>query len=104
VLPSLWIRQWRGEGDELEDDEDNGVAPRMPLVEIPIIVCFAVFVELCLKGNHISGVHSLSSPGQFMPFFIALAQLLTTLYRLGKYWAIMTVDYDNGGEEEGKSP
>jgi hypothetical protein len=39
-----------------------------------------------------------------MPFFIALAQLLTTLYRLGKYWAIMTVDYDNGGEEEGKSP
>jgi hypothetical protein len=38
-----------------------------------------------------------------MPFFIA-PQLLTTVYRLGKYWAIMTVDYDNGGEEEGKNP
>ena len=88
----------------MEDDEDNRVAPRIPLLEIPIIVCFVVFVELCLKGNHISGVHSLSSPGQFMPFFIALAQLLTTVYRLGKYWAIRAVEGDNGGEEEGKSP
>jgi hypothetical protein len=97
-------RQWRREGDELEDDEDNRVAPRISLFEIPFVVCFAVFIELSIKENHITGVHSLRSPGQFMPFFIAVAQLLTTVYRLVKYWAIRAVEGDNGGEEEGKSP
>jgi hypothetical protein len=40
-----------------------------------------VYVEMALKWNRITGVHSLSSPGQFMPLFIALAQLIATAYR-----------------------
>lgn len=43
-----------------------------------------VFAELTVKWNHISGVNSLNSPGQYMPFFIALAQVLTTIYQLLK--------------------
>jgi hypothetical protein len=34
-----------------------------------------------------------------MPFFIALAQLITTCYRLGKYTLIRSVEEDHGGLE-----
>jgi hypothetical protein len=69
--------------------------------EISFGIGIIVFVEVALKWNHISGVHSLSAPGQFMPFFIALAQLITTFYRLGKYAVIRAVQEDHG-EQEGK--
>lgn len=42
-----------------------------------------VYVEMALKWNHISGVHSLATPGQFMPFFISLAQLFSVFYGFG---------------------
>lgn len=51
-----------------------------------------VYVEMALKWNNISGVHSLSTPGQFMPFFIALVQLLATLYQVSKLAFQVTVD------------
>lgn len=54
------------------------------------------YVELAIKWNHISGVHDLSSPGQYMPFFIALAQLFTTLYQLGKHGLIQEYASDGG--------
>ncbi|KPM38818.1 hypothetical protein AK830_g7750 [Neonectria ditissima] len=50
-------------------------------VEMTVNIGIIVFVEVSLRWNHITDVHSLSSPGQFMPFFIALAQLVSTLYR-----------------------
>ena len=45
--------------------------------EIGIIV----YVEMVLRCNRITGVHSLNSAGQFMPLFIALSQLIATAYR-----------------------
>jgi len=62
-----------------------------------------VYVEMSLKWNNIIGVHSLSQPGQFMPFFIALAELVTTLYRVGNYALIHAIEEDHGGPE-GKFP
>jgi hypothetical protein len=77
----------------------------MPTGEFEIFfnVGIVVYVEMAIKWNNISGVNSLSSPGQFMPFFIALAQLFATLYRLAKYAAIRASTDDNG-EEDGKFP
>ena len=66
--------------------------------EIALELGIVVNVEMALKWNHISGVHSLSTPGQFMPFFVALAQLFTTLYRLGKYVLIKSAEDDYGRE------
>jgi hypothetical protein len=66
--------------------------------EIALGLGIVVYVEMALKWNHISGVHSLSTPGQFIPFFIALAQLFTTLYRLGKYVLIKSAEDDYGRE------
>jgi hypothetical protein len=67
--------------------------------ELSFGIGIIIYVEVALKWNHISGVHSLSAPGQFMPFFIALAQLITTFYRLGKYTLIKSVEEDVGGQE-----
>ena len=66
--------------------------------EIALELGIVVYVEMALKWNHISGVHSLSTPGQFMPFFVALAQLFSTLYQLGKYVLIKLAEDDYGRE------
>jgi hypothetical protein len=66
--------------------------------EIALELGIVVYVETALKWSDTSGVHSLSTPGQFMPFFIALAQLFTTLYRLGKYVLIKSAEDDYGRE------
>jgi len=72
--------------------------------EIFFDIGIIVYVEMALRWNRISGVHSLSSPSQFMPFFIALAQLLNTLYRLGKAGLkIASTDNDDSEFEHGKS-
>ncbi len=67
--------------------------------EIAFELGIVVYVEMSLKWNNITGVHSLSQPGQFMPFFIALAELVTTLYRVGKYALIHAIEEDHGGPE-----
>ncbi|PHH88817.1 hypothetical protein CDD83_6998 [Cordyceps sp. RAO-2017] len=51
-----------------------------------------VYVELALKWNGITGVHTLDSPGQFMPFFIALAQFLSVFYSALKYVLLQYAD------------
>jgi len=66
--------------------------------EIALELGIVVYVEMALKWSDTSGVHSLSTTGQFMPFFIALAQLFTTLYRLGKYVLIKSAEEDYGRE------
>lgn len=43
-----------------------------------------VYVEMTLKWNNISDMHTLSTPGQFMSSFIALVQFVTTIYRVGR--------------------
>jgi hypothetical protein len=49
--------------------------------EFVLDIGIIVYVEMALRWNRITGVHSLNSPGQFMPLFIALAQLIATAYR-----------------------
>jgi hypothetical protein len=56
--------------------------------EIALELGIVVYVEMALKWSDTSGVHSLSTAGQFVLFFIALAQLFTTLYRLGNTYSL----------------
>ena len=49
--------------------------------EFAVDIGIIVYVEMALRWNRITGVHSLNSPGQFMPLFIAIAQLIATGYR-----------------------
>jgi hypothetical protein len=51
--------------------------------EIAFELGIVVYVEMALKWNNISGIHTLSQPGQFMPFFIALAQFIRHFIALG---------------------
>lgn len=78
VRAAGFVRRFRGEVDGRSREEDNPMnyGPLDFLVNIGAIV----YVEMALKWNNISGVHSLAAPGQFMPFFIALAQLLSVFY------------------------
>src|SRR5277367_1431229 len=95
------MRERRSESHRGGDDMEHS----MPTGEFEIAfdVGIVVYVEMAIKWNGISGVNSLSSPGQFMPFFIALAQLFATLYRLAKHAAIK-LSTDDYGEEDGKFP
>lgn len=90
---------WGKSGEETRYEE--GEEPEMGTgnFELAFELGIVVYVELALKWNHITDVHSLRTPGQFMPFFIALAQLVTTLYRLGKYALIASLEADHGGPE-----
>ncbi|KAM0255009.1 hypothetical protein ACHAQJ_006237 [Trichoderma viride] len=78
VKTANFVRKFRGDADEKSKASDNPMnyGPLDFLVNIGAIV----YVEMALKWNSISGVHSLAAPGQFMPFFIALAQLLSVFY------------------------
>ncbi|PHH68607.1 hypothetical protein CDD82_413 [Ophiocordyceps australis] len=76
------------------DDQDSAVsksdedAPRNNIeISIDLIVNIGaiVYVEMALRWNQISGVYSLDSPGQFMPFVIALGQLLSVFFSAAKY-------------------
>ncbi|KAN0089946.1 hypothetical protein V8E51_018525 [Hyaloscypha variabilis] len=103
MLPALvianfseWTKGWRN-----EEHREEGEHPDMGTgkFEIAFELGIVVYVEMSLKWNNIIGVHSLSQPGQFMPFFIALAELVTTLYRVGKYAVIHAIEEDHGGPE-----
>lgn len=78
VRAASFVRRFHDEssGKSKEDDNPMNYGPLDFLVNIGAIV----YVEMALKWNNISGVHSLATPGQFMPFFIALAQLLSVFY------------------------
>jgi hypothetical protein len=69
------------------------------LFEIAFELGIIVYVEMALKWNNILGVHTLRTPGQFMPFFIALAQFITTSYQVGKYALIQSIETDEGAPE-----
>jgi hypothetical protein len=59
-----------------------------------------VYVEMALKWNDISDVHSLAAPGQFMPFFISIAQLLSVFYGIGKGVLEMAEAEDSDSDTE----
>lgn len=86
------------DGRSKEDENPMNYGPLDFLVNIGAIV----YVEMALKWNNISGVHSLAAPGQFMPFFIALAQLLSVFYGFGSTAANLAADdvsFSDLGEE-----
>ncbi|KAH7145961.1 hypothetical protein B0J13DRAFT_332467 [Dactylonectria estremocensis] len=60
----------------------EGLSSSTHPIEITVNIGIIVFVEVSLRWNGITGVHSLRDPGQFMPLFIALAQLVYTIYQL----------------------
>ncbi|PTB70848.1 hypothetical protein BBK36DRAFT_1108685 [Trichoderma citrinoviride] len=96
VRAANFVRRFRGEtggGGSKEEDNPMGYGPLDFLVNVGAIV----YVEMALKWNDISGVHSLAAPGQFMPFFISIAQLLSVFYGIGKAAMAMA------GEEESLS-
>ncbi|KAL7933594.1 hypothetical protein V8C35DRAFT_303356 [Trichoderma chlorosporum] len=93
------FRNGGADGKSKEEDNPMGFGPVDFLVNIGAIV----YVEMALKWNNISGVHSLAAPGQFMPFFIAIAQLLSVFYGVGKgLLASAANDEDDFGSEDGK--
>jgi hypothetical protein len=105
VLPALiyanfsnWTRGWRREDNRRGREEGEHPDMGTGSFEIAFELGIVVYVEMALKWNNITGVHTLSAPGQFMPLFIALAQLITTFYRIGKYAVIQAMEEDNGGE------
>jgi hypothetical protein len=67
--------------------------------EIAFELGIIVYVEMALKWNNISGVYTLSTPGQFIPFFIALTQFITTSYQVVKYALIQSIEEDEGAPE-----
>ena len=72
-------------------DDDSSIDGRGELktdglsLDLAVDIGMIVYVEMALKWNKISGVHSVTSPSQFMALFIALAQLIYTIYRLVKF-------------------
>lgn len=77
--------------NELPEDSDNPMGYGGPL-DFLLNVGAIVYVEMALKWNNISGVHSLVTPGQFMPFFISLAQLLSVFYGVAKVGFSLAAD------------
>lgn len=91
VYAFAWIRRLRGRKDEPSSEDnadersdvsdDNLNVNYKNAFEISVNIGVIAFVEMTLKWNNITGVHSLRDPGQFMPFLIALAQLLAIIYQ-----------------------
>lgn len=85
---------------DVEDDERSiGVGT----VDLVVNIGAIVYVEVSLKWNNIAGVHSLNSPGQFMPFFIALGQFLSVFYSAAKYLLLLHAEENVVEEEDGES-
>ncbi|ATY64504.1 hypothetical protein A9K55_004413 [Cordyceps militaris] len=85
----------------LDDDDLNLNLERA--FEITANIGVIVFVEMTLKWNNITNVHSLRDPGQFMPLMIALAQLLAIIYQGVSRFAHLTArndDADSGDEKD----
>lgn len=75
----------RRRGNVPEQDEESEYSPGVGAFDFLANVGAIVYVEMSLKWNNITGVHSLNSPGQFMPFFIALGQFFSVFYSAAKY-------------------
>ncbi|KAJ4164692.1 hypothetical protein LMH87_006354 [Akanthomyces muscarius] len=111
-----WIRRLRGRKDEPSSEDnadelgdvsdDNSNVNYKNAFEISVNIGVIAFVEMTLKWNNITGVHSLRDPGQFMPFLIALAQLLAIIYQgVSKVLHLTMAEdgagFDDDGDETG---
>lgn len=66
-------------------------------VDLALNIGVILFVELTIRWNQISDVHSLNSPGQFIPFFIGLAQLMSVGYKAIKNYLKNEADEEDPG-------
>lgn len=78
-----FAKKFRGD-DVTEKKTDKDYPMGFGTADFLVNVGAIVYVEMALKWNHISDVHSLVDPGQFMPFFISLAQLFSVFYGISK--------------------
>ncbi|KAK1256285.1 hypothetical protein MKX07_008544 [Trichoderma sp. CBMAI-0711] len=99
VLATNYFRQFQGETGGRGSRGGNGVVD-LSSIDFLVNVGAIVYVEMALKWNDISDVHSLASPGQFMPFFISIAQLLSVFYGIGKGMLEMAEDEDSDSDTE----
>ncbi|OAA61348.1 hypothetical protein ISF_05427 [Cordyceps fumosorosea ARSEF 2679] len=104
-----WIQRLRGrigplaqgnanQQHNFDDDDDNDWNIDIGRAfEITVNIGVIAFVEMTLKWNNITGVHSLRDPGQFMPLMIALAQLLAIIYQGASRFAHLVAVEDEPG-------
>ena len=88
---------------EKDDKEEEEWSPRRATLDIFVNVSAIVYVEVSLKWNDIQGVHSLNSPGQFMPFVIALGQLFSVFFTASKAIMQTAADEHAFDPEDGES-
>lgn len=82
----------QGQGDS---DDENWNIDLQSAFEISLNIGVIAFVEMTIKWNNITGVHTLRDPGQFMPLMIALAQLFSVIYQgVSKFAHIAAVEDD----------
>lgn len=104
-----WIQRLRGrigplaqgnanQQHNFDDDDDNDWNIDIGRAfEITVNIGVIAFVEMTLKWNNITGVHSLRDPGQFMPLMIALAQLLAIIYQgVSRFAHLVAVEDEPG--------
>lgn len=104
-----WIRRLGSRKDESSSEDnadqrsdvsdDNLNLNLQNGFEISVNIGVIAFVEMTLKWNNITGVQSLRDPGQFMPFLIALAQLLAVIYQAVSKILHLTMAEDGAGFE-----
>ncbi|KAJ3493908.1 hypothetical protein NLG97_g4430 [Lecanicillium saksenae] len=82
-------------------DEDKWSVDFEKAFEITLNIGVIAFVEMTLKWNHITNVHSIRDPGQFMPLMIALAQLLAVIYQGVSRFAHLAAIEDEPPFDEG---
>lgn len=49
---------------------------------VPVIVWFIICTELMIHWNHISGIDTINTTGQLIPFIIGVASACRTLQRI----------------------
>lgn len=82
---------WRGRKTK-DDDTRDEVSPQKTTLDIFVNISAIVYVEVSLRWNDIQGVHSLNSPGQFMPFVVALGQLFGVFFMSAKAMMLSAAD------------
>lgn len=60
------------------------------------MACFIVFVELTLTANNISGVYTINTTGQLIPFIIGITSMVAAMREIAlryirEVWLVVTL-------------
>jgi hypothetical protein len=64
-----------------------GLSLAMHIGILTTVGCFIAFIELSITVGNISGVHTIASTGQLIPFVIGIASFASALRELGMIYA-----------------